>query len=409
MLKKTLLILFISTLLYSCMCAAEKIEEANAVIQEEYPFLNMQADTIIDADCLSGFFVKLAALEKGEKRVLNIVHIGDSHVQADFGAQEVRSLFQQQFGNAGRGLVMPLRLGKTNEASTLRSSSENEWQYTSIISRNSIAEPGIAAAVLQTSDSAAAFNLLVRNTDVLDNSFTKAVFILPSDNPDFQVSDTSSNEPYFVSNSGSLTFPVPFSRPTNSLRLTVLQPDSLRSQFSLGGIILENEQAGIRYHSIGINGARYRNYNAAPQFFEQLPLLNPDLIIIALGTNEASARDITADEVYYQASTMINRIRGKVGEVPVVVVVPVHDYYRRKYFNPYLKFVRKGLLEAASTTRSAVLDLHEVGGGYGSCQKWKATQLLHKDGVHFTVKGYKLQGNMLFNALMDSYQKYGAR
>ena len=42
-------------------------------------------------------------------RVVAMVHIGDSHVQAGFLTEAVRLPLQRRFGDAGRGLVVPLK------------------------------------------------------------------------------------------------------------------------------------------------------------------------------------------------------------------------------------------------------------------------------------------------------------
>ena len=59
-----------------------------------------------------------------------------------------------------------------------------------------------------------------------------------------------------------------------------LTPNTESSSFTLNGIVLENDQNGIIYHSIGVNGAHFSDYNKSPRFFEQIKALAPDLIII---------------------------------------------------------------------------------------------------------------------------------
>jgi len=53
-------------------------------------------------------------LEKSKDRKLNIVHIGDSHIQADVMPNVMRQRLQESFGNAGLGLVFPYSLVRTN-------------------------------------------------------------------------------------------------------------------------------------------------------------------------------------------------------------------------------------------------------------------------------------------------------
>src|SRR5690606_31485683 len=76
-----------------------------------------------------------------------------------------------------------------------------------------------------------------------------------------------------------------------------LKPNPNYQKYVLNGLILENGNSGIIYHSIGVNGAKFLDYNKYPLFFEQLKALNPDLIIISLGTNEAFDKaDFTIDD-----------------------------------------------------------------------------------------------------------------
>ena len=48
---------------------------------------------------------------------VSMLLIGDSHVQAGINSGVTRELLQYDFGNAGRGIIAPLRLSGTNEPS----------------------------------------------------------------------------------------------------------------------------------------------------------------------------------------------------------------------------------------------------------------------------------------------------
>jgi len=54
-------------------------------------------------------------------------------------------------------------------------------------------------------------------------------------------------------------------------------------------------------------------------------------------------------------------------------------------------------------------DLYEIMGGYGSMGKWYAAQLTAKDRVHFTGRGYQIQGDLFYRALMKGYEQYKKR
>lgn len=57
----------------------------------------------------------LSAVKSHKIAPLSIVHIGDSHLQADIGTGTVRELFQFDYGNAGRGIISPLKMSGTNQ------------------------------------------------------------------------------------------------------------------------------------------------------------------------------------------------------------------------------------------------------------------------------------------------------
>ena len=63
-------------------------------------------------------------------------------------------------------------------------------------------------------------------------------------------------------------------------------------------------------------------------------------------------------------------------------------------------------LDLAREYQGAVWNLYRVMGGMGSSARWHKAGLMQKDQVHFTLRGYQLLGDLLFNALVADYQKY---
>lgn len=68
---------------------------------------------------------KQIAKTKSENFV--IVHIGDSHVQADINTGTTRDLLQYDFGDGGRGIITPLKMSGTNEPRDYIFSSSRSW------------------------------------------------------------------------------------------------------------------------------------------------------------------------------------------------------------------------------------------------------------------------------------------
>ena len=115
----------------AAICTASKHEPTAKKIKVKPPieympvpsFVNETANYIHYKEQLSPFFEKLRQLKNGEISRLHILHIGDSHLQAGFLPGELRYLLQATFGNAGRGLVFPYQIAKTNAPFDIRTES----------------------------------------------------------------------------------------------------------------------------------------------------------------------------------------------------------------------------------------------------------------------------------------------
>ena len=78
---------------------------------------------------LNPFFEKLATLEKSKDRKLNIVHIGDSHIQADVMPNVMRQRLQESFGKCRFGAwFFPYSLVRTNGGRNVSFTSNISWE-----------------------------------------------------------------------------------------------------------------------------------------------------------------------------------------------------------------------------------------------------------------------------------------
>ena len=68
--------------------------------------------------------------------------------------------------------------------------------------------------------------------------------------------------------------------------------------------------------------------------------------------------------------------------------------------------VEEAFMELAKKHNAAVWDQFDIMGGFGSMQDWEMADLAKKDKVHFTNSGYKLLGDLLYNALIYKYMNH---
>jgi len=178
--------------------------------------------------------------------------------------------------------------------------------------------------------------------------------------------------------------------------------------FTITGFLLENDNPGITYHSLGVNGASVKAFLRCRHFEEEMPLLSPDMVIFSLGVNDAS--EATYDPAVFKENylTLVNQIK-KANPYCFFVFITNNDTYKKVgksyQVNENALSVRKVMYELANETGGAVFDQFEIMGGLRSMEKWRVEKLAQNDRVHFTKEGYELMGKLLYNAIIKELIK----
>ncbi|MBF9222035.1 GDSL-type esterase/lipase family protein [Hymenobacter ruricola] len=370
-------------------------------LQAAYPFLHTSANRIEQArEGLPRFYQRLAGVPSGPARV-SVLHLGDSHVQADLFPGQVRQELQRAYGHAGRGLVFPYRLARTVGAGAVRTRElAGHWRARSLRAAPDPTLPiGLSGFALATADTAARFGLTVRPPD----GFSK-ITLIRSAGPrafDWQVLTRQDRLLGIVPGNGSPTLTLDSVRSAVELRAARTSPGQTRAV--LHGLLLDNGQPGVVYHTSGVNGAAVRDYLQAPLFFAQLPLLEPDLIIVSLGTNDAYKPGFHPALFIRQLDTLVSRLRRRCTGADVLLTAPPESLRAHGAANPDLPRLRAALRAYCQANKLAYWDFAAVQGGARAMRAWQAHGLAQPDGVHFTAAGYRVQGLLLYLALQDGF------
>ncbi|UEG51274.1 GDSL-type esterase/lipase family protein [Ferruginibacter lapsinanis] len=398
------IVIFIAgTLLYVTAGFAQPIEFKVPVPTKNIPHINIALNRIANGK-MDFFYDKLLQVKQRKNGTINVVHIGDSHIQADFMSSVVRNGLQQFFGNAGRGLTFPYQLAKSNGPGDINSTSNINWSYNRLAHPEIPISNGITGFCIQTNRPGATINLSLKANEYGPQYFNKLKFftdtvaswLLQTDNGE-QLSIISTET------SDSITYKeVSFQKELSSFTLSAKTTGEMQSFY---GVSMENGQPGVLYHTIGVNGARYEQYNNTPLFWKQLPALKADLYIISLGTNEAQKDDYTDSAFINQVQLFIQNIKTISPEASILVTTP-QDSYKGETSNRIMKKLNFTLSTFCLQNNIAIWDLYKVTNGYGSAKNWFKKGLLNKDKVHFTSAGYKIQGQLLLSAIAKGYNDY---
>ena len=172
------------------------------------------------------------------------------------------------------------------------------------------------------------------------------------------------------------------------------------------GIELDNDDPGVICSAVGINGAEVSSFLKCNLLEAQLKILNPEWIIISLGTNDAYSKNFDKNSFENHYNQLIERIKHALPNSFVLLTTPADSYRKKRYPNPDMMVAKQVIMDIANRNNCAVWDLHEVMGGYMSMKKWQAAGLAAGDKVHFSKAGYELQGDLLFNAFLKAYDRF---
>jgi lysophospholipase L1-like esterase len=350
---------------------------------------------IYNSETLSDFYSELRELENKQNGIISIAHIGDSHIQADFLTGAIRRKLHERFGNAGRGFVFPYKIAQSWGPLDIKFTHTGEWHYCDIKRNTSICNMGASGFTI-TSSPSSSFTLDAASKASTNASFTKIIFL---DNYGSFLPTTVSGS-YSATKLNNHTV-IYFDEPQDSLEFRPILTNNNLPE--LQGIILENEQPGILYHALGINGSTVSQYLRSSGFEGQLAELGINLAIISFGTNDAykSASDFCTSCVINDYRQLIGRIRSKNPKVAILLTTPPDHFYLQRYDNPNIAKLRDAMLVLAKEENIAVWDLFRVMGGKNTILDWRKQQLARGDLIHFTQEGYKLQGELLYEALMS--------
>lgn len=407
---------FIGLLLTYCQLMAQTLPFVKPV--PNYSFAHFEHNAILypgDSLAMERFFQKMDSVVFFGEGNVSIMHIGGSHVQAGVFTQQFRdnllSIGSDLMG--GQYFVFPFSTGGTNNPSHYIVRSTGNWTYCrNAVYRETDKRMGLAGAAITTGDSTATVSIMTRekhpNDLTPDFDFNKVTIVGFSETENVipLVSYDGMNiQGHYDDRKSTYTFFLP--NFTDSICILF---DSVPGEFTLTGVLLENDMPGISVHGVGVNGASVPSYLRCDDFERDLDLIRPDLIIFGIGINDAAEKSFEKHSFKKNYDELIKVIK-RVNPDCALLFMTNNDSYKkvkvkrktRYEVNPNGKIVEDAFMEMGKQYNAAVWDQFDIMGGLKSMQDWEKADLAKKDKIHFTDEGYMLLGDLLYNALITRY------
>lgn len=180
------------------------------------------------------------------------------------------------------------------------------------------------------------------------------------------------------------------------------------------GTRLKETFGAVSYTNRGVNGATCLTFTH-PGRIADIVALKPELLILSFGTNESHNRRYNVNIHYNQMDELIKLLRTALPEVPILLTTPPGSYesFRQKRrkrtysINPRTATAAETIRRYAEEHHLLVWDMYDVvGGRRRACTNWAEAKLMRPDHVHYLPEGYILQGELLYQALIQAYNDY---
>ena len=353
------------------------------------------------------FLKKLKDLQTLNNTQTRLLIIGDSHMQCeDFGAALRNYLIDSmQIPYAGRGFAFPYPLAKTSQRSDMYFGPNNDWHGCRFTKTGNHCDWGVAGWTAHFNKDSTIFAWRIGHSEFVQGDEIQ-LFCPPRNAYAYRLlmyDSTGRNQSLFY-NPKSYSFEGKVLKNSQKLVFDLKRNDP-EAEFVHQGFLLKPKKNGFVCGISGTNGARLDHYLQSPDFQKHITQINPDLVVLCLGTNDAYANDFNTDQTRSFLHVLLSRIKASVPASAILLVGPPDHCIGRKRVNPRTEIINKIFSETAEELDFVFWNQQKAMGGKGSIFRWRKNRLATKDMVHFEPGGYKKQANLLGLAIKTQFLK----
>jgi lysophospholipase L1-like esterase len=380
--------------------------------------INFGKKVPLDPEPLTEFFEALdQTRDSASRRLVRILHFGDSHSAADVLPSEIRRALQSRFGNGGRGFVLLGKPWRSYSPLDVEIDAQGNWVQQRIFASKDPAEMdglyGLCGVAVDSPDKGGrAAVMSSQRTDYCNKvSAFELSYLKKPEGGKFIVRVDGKREAVIDTDAGEISsgfYRVDLKEGRHRLEVLVHSKEKIR----LFGAVLESSGPGVVYDTLGVNGARFYTSLRWDETLlaEQIARRTPDLIITMYGANEAEVKHFVADRYKEQVRRAMERLMSPAKDASCLILGPT-DRLAPKLMQEEEPALRVDKIinvqrEVADEMGCAFIDLKEMIGGRDSHVRWQDQGLAAADGVHLTTNGYELLGRLIAERILVAYDQY---
>lgn len=343
---------------------------------------------------------------------IRLTFFGASHTAGDFWTGQIRRVLQARYGDIGHGFVMPVAMAKGSRGHDINVCSNGEWKRDYVGKEDGHGDDAYGLGMSVSSSNPTDFAWAeTTHQNPLGRAFSSArIFTLGGFGGGGLLAQIDRSDPFLLPTNRESTELIETSIhvPLNGHRIT-LSPIG-DGEVRIFGMSLESEGPGALVDSIGIRGRQARTWLQWNETIlrDMLSILNPDIIVLAYGTNEANDTDYEMDNYERDLRAVLDKMQ-RVHPTSSCILVGPSDRGSKINDNEYTVWERTKLVAEVQRTVApdfgcVFWDWQQATGGAGSMIAWNHTEprLASNDLIHFTGKGYQVSADQFLQALDDA-------
>ena len=346
-------------------------------------------------------FLKRLQLLKSGRGKESLLIIGDSHNQCEDFGQSLAGYLRDSAGIpiSGRNYAFPYPLARTSHRSRMQyQCRKSDWEGCRITSPAASCFWGVCGWLASSASDSLEFSWKP-GEDAFRKGDGLGLFCPASSAASYRVFCEENGQFQEAIYQDSLSgFYFRINEDASGLRWKAVRRDT-GEKFMVQGFFREPSQNGLSIGISGTNGARLDHYLLGPDFEKQLKSLQPGLIILALGTNDAFAADFDPEKTRQHLGLLLARIKMVLPESALLLAGPPDHCRSRGRPNPNTEKVNQLFSEAGESLEIPFWNQQKAMGGRGSILAWRRKKLATTDLVHFTPEGYAWQARLLGRSL----------
>ncbi|HLT36932.1 MAG TPA: GDSL-type esterase/lipase family protein [Enhygromyxa sp.] len=364
---------------------------------------------------LAHFHEALRKLEAGEDEdgKVRVLVYGASHTQADVYPGYLRAYLQARFGNGGQGFVSVVKVNKWFRYADWNIEESKGWicEHAQRSSSRKDGYYGLLGACGSATSKRDKTLLVPRHEAVAASDYELWYLAQPGGGRLELLVD--GNKQGIVDTDAKQIGPGyhPFSVDAGAHTIEVRAKGD--GEIRLFGLVMETETPGVVVDTLGIAGTRAANMLAWDQaiWTDNLRRRDPDLYILAYGTNEATDEDQPISVYRDNLREVLTRLRNAAPDASCLLLGP-GDFPREIEEDVWVPRPRVAQIievqrDVAYEMGCGFWDALAFMGGVNSMHTWATArpQMASRDHIHLTKRGYVRMGMAVTDAMMASFDR----